>query len=276
MPRPTRYCRVAWLVEDYDASVAAIRDVLGMTMRPVTNVVPAELMRVGMDEHGLEPIQLVDKSVAFFDDLPLPLIEIALAVDDAPKTRARLAEAGIEPSVVSPLPGPDTHEFLYGGDKIHGIPLMICTDGDNEQMLAPFRDLESAPVPKSGAITIAVDNIDAVAADLGRFLDMQFTETDPGGLGARAVTGPHRIRLIEGADPSLSQETMANMMSIDIMFADVEERRLHIENLGFPVLRTRVFSSGRKAYYFGSQPTGFPLAIYSSLDDKEMRGIAEK
>jgi hypothetical protein len=272
MGRPTRFCRIAWIVEDMNATVAALKMHLGLSMR-FGNLAP-EIIIAGIDEHGLEPIQLIAQNVSFMADLPAPLVEIALAVDDAEASKALLAEAGILPSVTSPLPGPDTQEYLYGGTKLHGLPIMVCTDGDNESMMAPFKTLEEASPPKVGAVTMAVDSIDKVAADFTRFFGMEFVETDPAGLGARAVVGPHRVKLIEGADRSLSGQHMRSLIAAEMMFDNVEAIKGNLESTGFPVLRTRTFKSGRKGYYFGSTISGLPLAIYPTAEDAEARGLA--
>src|SRR3546814_1245310 len=94
--------------------------------------------------------------------LPYPLVEIALAVDDCEESCRRLAADGIKPSFTSPLPGPDTQEHLYA-HGFGGLPVMVCTDGDNESMMAPFKDLEEASPPKLGVVTMGVDSIDAIA-----------------------------------------------------------------------------------------------------------------
>jgi hypothetical protein len=272
MARPTRFCRIAWIVEDMDATVAALRSHLGLPMR-FGNVAP-DIIIAGIEEHGLEPIQLIARNVPFMADLPAPLVEIALAVDDAEASKALLAKAGILPSVTSPLPGPNTQEYLYGGNKLHGLPIMVCTDGDNESMMAPFKNLEEASPPKVGVVTMAVDSIQKVAGDLTRFFGMEFFETDPAGLGARAVVGPHRVKLVEGADRSLSEEHMRSLIAVEMMFENVEAIKGRLEAAGYPTLRTRTFKSGRAGHYFGATIAGLPLAIYPPADDAEARGLA--
>jgi hypothetical protein len=269
--RPTRFCRIAWIVDDMDATVAALKQLFGLSMRFGT--LAREIIIAGIEEHGLEPIQLIAKDVPFMADLPAPLVEIALAVDDAEATKALLASSGIRPSVTSPLPGPETQEYLYGGDKIHGLPIMVCTDGDNEAMMAPFKSLEEAPPPKVGVVTMSVGSIDKVATDLGRFFGMTFVETDPAGLGVRAVVGPHRVKLVEGADAALAAHHMRSLIATEMMFDDVEATRVTLESAGYRVLRTRSFRSGRLGYYFGATIARLPLAIYATADDSEARGL---
>src|SRR3546814_19050995 len=81
---------------------------------------------------------------------------------------------------------------------------MVCTDGDNESMMAPFKDLEEASPPKLGVVTMGVDSIDAIAPLFSKYFDMEWTETDPAGFGSRAVVGKHRVKLVEKPDPALS------------------------------------------------------------------------
>src|SRR3546814_8659773 len=87
-------------------------------------------------------------------------------------------------------PAPNAHEYLFGRD-FHGLPLMVCTAGDNEIQMrvdGPFRALDDAVAPKIGCVTLVVDDLGKAAADLGRFFDMSFVETDPAGLGERDRT----------------------------------------------------------------------------------------
>jgi hypothetical protein len=270
LTRPTRFCRIAWTVDDMDATVAALKEHLGLSMRFGT--IATDVIRAGIEEHGLEPIQLFVPDLPFMAGLPAPLVEIALAVDDAEASKARLAEGGILPSFTSFLPGPDTDEHLYA-HGFNGIPVMVCTDGDNEAMMAPFLDLEAASPPKVGVVSMAVDSIDEVADLFTRYFDMEFVETDPAGLGARAVVGAHRVKLVERPDQALAAQFMPPLLATEMMFDDVEAIRARLEKGGFSVLRERRFGSGRKGYYFGSALIGLPLYIYASEDDPEARGI---
>lgn len=271
MPRATRFCRFAWQVDDMERTVARLRDLLGLSMR--FGDIGRELFIAGIDEHGLEPIQLLVPDLPFMAQVPAPFIELALAVDDAEATRQALADAGITHFVASYLPAPDRNEYLYGTSAFHGLPLMVCTDGDNELQMAPFRDLEAAPPPKLGCITLQVPSIDAAVADFGRFFDMRFTETDPAGLGARAVVGPHRVKLIEAPTRSLQAEFMPPLLAGEMMFDDVESIRHRLEQAGHSVLAERRFRSGGRGYFFGIAPVGFPLSIYATTDDAEARGL---
>jgi hypothetical protein len=272
MTRPTRFCRVAWIVDDMDSTVALFRDLLGLGMR--FGNIATDVIKAGIDEHGLEPIQLYvpAQTLPFMNGLPYPLVEIALAVDDCEASKRRLSAGGIEPSFTSPLPGPDTQEHLYA-NGFHGLPVMVCTDGDNESMMAPFKDLEAASPPKVGVVTMVVDSIDAVAGLFARYFDMDFVDTDPAGLGARAVVGAHRVKLVENPPAAVAGEAMQSLIATEMMFDDVEPVRARLEGAGYRVLHTRTFRSGGKGYYFGKTIAGLPLSIYPTADDAEARGL---
>lgn len=271
MTRPTRFCRAAWIVDDMDATTRQLRDLLGLGMRFGT--IATDVIKAGIEEHGLEPIQLFvpPETLPFMAGLPYPLVEIALAVDDCEESYRRLAADGILPSFTSPLPGPDTQEHLYA-NGFGGLPVMVCTDGDNESMMAPFLDLEAAPPPKLGVITMGVDSIDAVAPLFTKYFDMDWVETDPAGFGRRAVSGRHRVKLVEAAEPSLAQHFMAPLLSAEMMFENPHTIRARIEAAGIPVIHTRTFASGRESWFFGKAIAGLPLSIYDLRDEDEARG----
>jgi hypothetical protein len=271
MTRPTRFCRVAWIVEDMDSVVADLKRVLGLSMRFGT--IATDVIKAGIEEHGLEPIQLFVPNVPFMESLPAPLVEIALAVDDAEAFKTRMAQDGLHPTVTSFLPGPDTNEYLYARG-FQGLPVMVCTDGDNESMMSPFLDLEAAAPPKVGVVSMGVASIDEAVASFGRYFDMQFVETDPGGLGARAVVGKHRVKLVEKPNGRWQGHFMRGLLAAEMMFDDHEVIRRRLESAGYPVVGERTFNSGRKGYYFGATFAGLPLSIYSPGDDDEARGIA--
>lgn len=273
MRRPTRFCRVAWIVEDMDATTRQLHDLLGLGMR--FGSIATDVIKAGIEEHGLEPIQLFvpPGDLPFMEGLPYPLVEIALAVDDCEESYRRLAADGILPSFTSPLPGPDTQEHLYARG-FGGIPVMVCTDGDNEAMMAPFKDLEQASPPKLGVVTVAVESIDAIAPFFSRYFDMDWTETDPAGFGSRAVVGEHRVKLVENPDAALSSHVTAPLLAAEMMFDEPEKVRQRIEKAGIRVLSERTFSSGRKAWFFGKAIAGLPLTVYDSRDDGEARGLA--
>jgi hypothetical protein len=273
MTRPTRFCRVAWIVDKMDPVAAQLRDLFGLQLR--FGEIATDVIKAGIEEHGLEPIELFvpPEQLLFMAGLPYPLVEIALAVDDCEESYRRLAVDGILPSFTSPLPGPDTQEHLY----VHGfagLPVMVCTDGDNEAMMAPFRDLEAAPPPKVGVVTMAVDDADAVAELFTRYFDMRFVETDPAGLGGRALVGGHRVKLVEQPDADVWSQAMQSLLAVEMMFNDVVAVRDRLVAAGYPVLRERSFSSGRSGWYFGRVIAGLPLAIYDTRDDAEARGLA--
>src|ERR1700749_3793131 len=138
-------------------------------------------------EHGLEPISIEAEGITFAQDGSL--IEVAIDVADAKATKAKLLDGGYTLVVDNFLPAPAASEFLFGRD-FHGLPLMVCTAGDNETQMreqGPFAALDDAPLPKIGCVTLKVDNVDAAAADLTRYFGMTFVETDPAGLGTKAL-----------------------------------------------------------------------------------------
>src|SRR3546814_8633195 len=131
-------CRVDWIGDDMDATTEQLKNLLGLGMR--FGNIATDVIKAGIEEHGLEPIQLFVSAddLPFMKGLPYPLVEIALAVDDCEESCRRLAADGIKPSFTSPLPGPDTQEHLYA-HGFGGLPVMVCTDGDNESMMDPFK-----------------------------------------------------------------------------------------------------------------------------------------
>src|SRR3546814_18597102 len=93
---------------------------------------------------------------------------------------------------------------------------MVCTDGDNESMMAPFKDLEEASPPKLGVVTMGVDSIDAIAPLFSKYFDMEWTATDPAGLGSRAAVGKHRVKLIEKPNPALADTSMQSLIAAEL------------------------------------------------------------
>jgi hypothetical protein len=265
--RKTRFCRIAYTVDDIDRNVAALKDLFDMESQFVGFVPPS--IRVAIGEHGVEPIQLIERWPVF-ETLPLPLIEVALAVDDAEKCKAILSKAGYEPLVVSHLPKPNADEYLYG--DIDGLPIMVCTDGDNEAQLAPFIDLENAAPPKIGCVTVVVDSVDRVAADFGRFFDMEFVETDPKGLGTRALVGAHRLRIVEKPDPAVRPHLLGPLLSMDIIVENPESVRARLEQAGIPRVARWALRSGRTGDFFGNGLDRVPIAVYDVRDEAELLG----
>lgn len=272
MTRPTRFCRVAWIVDDMDSTVAKFRDLFGMGMR--FGPIAPDIIKAGIDEHGFEPIELFVPAadLPFMQGLPYPLVEVALAVDDCEETYRLLATDGVLPSFTSPLPGPDTQEHLYA-NGFGGIPVMSCTAGDNESMMAPFLGLEEAPLPKCGLVVVAVDDIDAMAAKFTRYFGMEWVEADAGGLGARALVGPHRIKLVEAPSEVAHANAMQCVLSSEIVVENPAATRATLEAAGHQVLAERTFASGRKGWYFGKVLAGMPVGIYDARDDAEARGL---
>jgi catechol 2,3-dioxygenase-like lactoylglutathione lyase family enzyme len=261
-------CRVAYLVDDMDKSVARFGEVLGLSFRKVEiGDVPLKVM---IGEHGFEPLQTTGFSFAPIEG---PFIEVALAVDDAEKCKNALTAQGYKPIAVNHINETDSDEYLFGPD-FHGIPVMVANEGDQEATLAPFETLEDAATPKLGCCSILVDDLDAAVADFGRVYDMAFVPTDAAGLGSRAVVGKHRVKLVQRGPSAFTSEFRGSLAAFEIMYDDVEAQRAKFEKAGIRVLHTRPLKSGRKAYYFGAQFEGLPFGIYAAADDREIRGIA--
>lgn len=268
-----KFCRIAILIQDMAAFTRDAGALLGTTFfRPkmIDEIYPDGSFDVQFGEHGLEPIS---GNVAFLKDGTL--IEVAIDVADADAVRAKMAAAGYEPQAISYLPAPDKYEFLYGTD-FTGVPWMVCTAGDNEAQsrvyIPDFADLEDAPTPRIGCVTLVLNDIDAVAAELGQFLDMQFVETDPTGFGSRALVGPHRVRLVQAGPSSLLDGVDLPLASIEFMHHDVEGARARFEAAGYAVRHSRTLASGGHAYYFGATVQGMPVTLYPVGADAEILG----
>src|SRR3546814_233744 len=263
----TRMCRVAYLVDDIEKSVAGFNEVLGLTFRTVdVGDVP---LKVRIGEHGFEPLQSTGFSFAPIEG---PFIEVALAVNDAEKCKAALVELGHQPIAVNHINETNHDEYLFGPD-FHGLPVMVAFEGDQEATLAPFETLEDASTPKLGCCALLVDDLDAAVADFGRIYDMAFVPADPQGLGSRAMVGKHRVKLIQRGASDFTAEFRGPLAAFEVMYDDVEAQRAKMEQAGFKVLHERTMKSGRKAYYFGSQFEGLPFGIYATADDGEVRGL---
>lgn len=273
MTLPTRFCRLAWLVDDYDALVVKLDKMMDLKMR-TASVVP-DMIKVGIEEHGLEPIEpiLPIDQLPFMKGVPGPFFEVALAVDNCDESYRRMEKDGLLPSFTSPLPGPDTHEHFYA-QGFENVPTMVCTDGDNEAMMAPFLDLEKAAPPKVAVCTVLVEDVDRFAAKYTKYFDMEWVETDPAGLGTRALVGKHRIKLVEGADAEIRKHVMDPMISAEFIYPNHEEMRDRLVAAGYPVLRERTFKSGRKQWYFGAVLDGLPISIFHPDDEAEALGQA--
>lgn len=270
-----KFCRVAIVVEDMSSFVAQAGRLLGIDfVRPDLDAA-FESITVMFGEHGLEPIEILDDSVTFAKDGSL--IEIAIDVADAAATKAKLAEGGYTPIVDNFLPAPAASEYLFGRD-FHGLPLMVCTAGDNETQMreqGPFAALDDAPLPKIGCVTLAVRNVAKVAADMGRYFGMIFFATDPAGLGSKALVGAHRVKLVEGGGGSSALDGVEPpLAAIEFMYHDVETARARIVDAGYPVLHERALGQGAKAYYFGPTVQGMPIGIYPASADAEILGQA--
>src|SRR3546814_3149741 len=104
---------------------------------------------------------------------------------------------------------------------------MVCTDGDNESMMAPFKDLEEASPPKLGVVTMGVDSIDAIAPLFSKYFDMEWTETDPAGFGSRAVVGKHRVKLVEKRSEEHTSELQSLMRISYAVFCLKKQKNKH-------------------------------------------------
>lgn len=276
--RPTRRGRIAWIVNDYQATKAALKKHFGMRMEDYD--MGDFPLKVGIEEHGLEPLQPLAPIFADYD-IRVPILEIALEVDDAEATKARLEKAGIGPVRPNYIPVSNTYEYHFGASGFHGIPIMVCTIGDNEADWAgkfgkTIRDIKTAPAPKLGMVTVEVDSIDKVAADFEHFYDMYFLPDNASGLGKRAVVGSHGVRLVEQPVAELRGHYPPPIVTTEIAVNDVEAVRRGFEKAGMPVLLGRKIKSGRKVYYFGNCLTGLPFGAYDIADDAEMRGVQSK
>lgn len=266
---------MAWRVDDmadFTGRMAELFDFTFFSPGLIAEIYPDATFKVCFGQHGIEPIQPGAEGLGFAEGDPL--IEIAIDVADADSVLARMKAAGHEPIAVSYLPVPAVDEYLFGRD-FHGIQFLACTEGVNEAQVRselPFDALDDAAPPKIGCVTLVSPDIDALAADLGRFYDMEFQPFDPAGLGRRGLSGTHRVRLIEGPSAVLDGIGSA-LASVDIIHHDVETARARLEAAGFPVRHRRSLASGGYAYYFGPTVQGFPLSIYPVAADAEMLGL---
>jgi hypothetical protein len=266
-----KFCRVAIVVDDMPSFTAEAGRLLGTGfVRPLLDEA-FDNFTVMFGEHGLEPISIEGEGVTFAQDGSL--IEVAIDVADAKATKAKLAEGGYTPIVDNFLPAPAASEYLFGRD-FHGLPVMVCTAGDNETQMreqGPFAALDDAPLPKIGCVTLVVDDVAKAAADLKRYFGMSFVETDPAGLGRKAMVGAHRVKLVEGAS-SMRDGVERPLAAIDFMHDDVEAARERFVAAGYPVLHARSLASGGKAYYFGATVQGMPVSLYPAAADAEILG----
>jgi hypothetical protein len=260
----TRLCRVGFLVPDIERCAARFGAVLGLAFRNIPlEGVPLKVM---LGEHGFEPMQSTGMS---FGPIAGPFIEIGLAVDDVERRKNALAAAGHTPVVAVPLGRVPRSEYLFGPD-FHGIPVMVGQEGDLEIEQAPLRSLNDAAAPKLGCCTLLVDNLPRATAAFKTFYGLNFTPTDPAGLGARAAIGEHRVKLIERGPTAFTGQFRGPLAAFELMVEDVEAQRAILERDGNKILHTRTLKSGRHAYYFGAQFEDLPFAIYAAADDREI------
>jgi hypothetical protein len=268
-----RFCRIAIAVDNMESFTQEAERLLGtkfVTPTLIEQLYPDAGFKVMFGEHGLEPIEAAADGTGFAGNGKL--IEIAIDVDDAEAVRAKLESAGHNYVTDSYLPVPDAHEYLFGRD-FHGIPLLICTAGDNEAQMrsqGPFDFLDDAAPPKIARVTLVVEDAAAAMADFQRLIGAHFVETDPAGFGRKAFGGAHRLRLIEG--PSVLLDGVERpLASIDFIVADVEQVKSRFESAGHAVRYSIPLSSGGHGYYFGETVQGMPVAIYPTTADAELR-----
>jgi hypothetical protein len=270
-----KLCRMAWKVEDMDSFTRDMSELVGakfFTPGLIAEVYPNADFKVMFGEHGIEPIQPGAKGLGFGGD-DSKLIELAIDVADAEVVRAKLEGAGYKPTGISWLPVPAVNEYLFG-PEFHGVPFLACTEGVNEQQIRselPFDALDDAAAPKMACATVVVDDAAAFTADLKKFYDMDFIETDPAGFGRLALVGTHRVKIIEGPSALLADRE-SRLASVDLLVGDVEATKAKFEAKGFAVKHTRPLASGGKAYYFGATVQGLPLTLYPVSADAEILG----
>lgn len=263
----TRICRIGHLVDDLDATMAAFKAVLGFEYRMMD--VGDFPVRVALGEHGFEPIQTLKGFQ--FEGIDGPFLEVALEVKDVEATKTKLESAGYTVLAPNYLPNTDTWEYLFG-PEFHGIPIMVANIGDQEAAIGNFTSLEQAPRPRLGCVVLAVDDVDAVARDMKTYFDMDFVETDPGGLGSRALVGSHRVKLVERAGTAVESEFKASLAAFEVMCDDVDAAVKSFSDHGITPIHSRTFASGGRGYYFGSRFQDLPMGLYSTADDAEMIG----
>jgi predicted enzyme related to lactoylglutathione lyase len=266
-----KFCRIAVIADDMASFTEELGTLLGIRFVSPSLDKEFSSITVTFGEHGLEPIQL-HEAVPFASFGRL--IEVAIDVADAEETRRKFEARGYRPIVNNFLPAPGAYEYLFGRD-FHGLPLMVCTAGDNEAQMrldGPFRELDAAPNPKIGCVSLIVDNLAGVADDLSELFGMTFVDTDPAGLGARALVGPHRVKLVEGPAPERLADYELPLAAIEFAVDDVEASRRRIEAAGYPVRHVRPLASGGNAYYFGATVQRVPLSIYPASADDEIIG----
>jgi hypothetical protein len=262
----TRFCRVAYTIDDIDRDVESLRTLFDLESNFVGFVPPA--IRVAFGVHGIEPIQVVDAFPAF-DPLPLPFLEIALAVDDAEKRKGILEAAGYSVAIVSYLPLPDKNEYLFA--DIHGLPVMVCTDGDNE-LQSGYPSLEVTPPPRLAGVTVMASNFDAAVADFARFFDMKFTPCNPTGLGKRVVGGAHRLRFVDQPSQALAANAVNGFLSMDIIVQDTSRVHAALERAGISRVSKLPLRSGRTGGFYGHGLKSLPFTVYDARDEAELLG----
>jgi catechol 2,3-dioxygenase-like lactoylglutathione lyase family enzyme len=268
-----KFCRIAIVVDDLRTFVSQAQDLLGISfIRPKLDEQFVGF-HVMFGEHGLEPIEL-ETEMPFAKDGRL--IEVAIDVQRADATRELLERGGYRPVVTNFLPVPAANEYLFGRD-FHGLPLMVCTAGDNEAEMraqGPFLALDDAPLPKIGCVSVVVDDLERAAADFTKFFGMRFVPTDPAGLGERALVGPHRVKLVAGPSRAMAGEYEMPLAAIEFMVQDLSAAAARFTAAGHRVLHERKLASGRSALYFGAAIQRMPVGLYSAADDDEVVGAS--
>jgi catechol 2,3-dioxygenase-like lactoylglutathione lyase family enzyme len=266
-----KFCRIAIVVDDMRSFISQAQSLLGIPfVRPKLDEQFVGF-HVMFGEHGLEPIEL-ETEMPFAKDGRL--IEVAIDVQKADETRLLLERGGYRPIVTNFLPVPAANEYLFGRD-FHGLPLMVCTAGDNEAEMraqGPFLALDEAPLPKIGCVSVVVDDLERAAADFTKFFGMRFVPADPAGLGERALVGPHRLKLVAGPSPAMAAHYEMPLAAIEFMVEDLAAAAARFTSAGHRVLHERSLDSGRKTLYFGAAIQRMPVGLYCAADDDEVIG----
>ncbi|MGI4799874.1 MAG: VOC family protein [Janthinobacterium lividum] len=269
-----KFCRIAIVVDDMASFTRDVGRLLGIEfVRPKLDEL-FEGFTVMFGEHGLEPIAL-ETDMPFARDGRL--IEIAVDVASAERTKAAFEASGYKPIVANYLPAPGATEYLFGRD-FHGLPVMICTAGDNETQMreqGDFLALEDAPLPKIGCVSVFVDDLEKASQDFERLIDMHFVPTEAAGLGTRAVVGPHRVKLVESGSSEQAKKLERPLAAIEFAYDDVEPVRQRLVEAGYPVLHERPLQTGGKAYYFGATVQGMPIGVYPISAEREILGLQD-
>jgi hypothetical protein len=124
--------RVAFIVEDVEATAAQIEDLFGIKI----TIFDINIMncRVGLCDQGFELIQPLAGDPGLSENWGGSLAAIGVRVDDLEQARTKMAAAGFELASEIETPG-GVHE-LYYGKAIAGLPFVLARYGDEGLMRA--------------------------------------------------------------------------------------------------------------------------------------------